>query len=475
MDFGSLINNLLNQMAFFHLEAGNYIMIAVALFFLWLAIKKGFEPLLLIPISFGMLLVNIYPDIMYSPEEASNGTGGLLWYFFQLDAWSILPSLIFMGVGAMTDFGPLIANPISFLMGAAAQLGIYAAYFLAILLGFSGAEAAAISIIGGADGPTSILVSDQGGQAGTPADVQDEIMLIQETPAEDAAEGPDQDHQLTYIALGDSIAAGVGLDGFNFTPAEIFYDISPNFKGYPDSCYVSYVAEMLGLDRDHALDLGLPALMTKDLLEMVRDGQMSEFNQPAGTYYVYPAFRDYLKEADVISIQIGMNDAMVPFVVSIGNATNWKSEQLANTIVSGGYRDMNWDTFVQMAQQLFGMRLTMKETGDLFYALTTGAAQVCNTAYDNMETYLPQIIDAIRALNPDAQILLLGCYNPVPLLWTWSNFFNRYNRFVRNLAEETGCTYVPIPRTRTANDGHPTTAGHRYIAEQIVEAIDTAA
>ena len=164
MDFSSLINNLLNQMAFFHLEAGNYIMIAVALFFLWLAIKKGFEPLLLIPISFGMLLVNIYPDIMYSPEEASNGTGGLLWYFFQLDAWCILPSLIFMGVGAMTDFGPLIANPISFLMGAAAQLGIYAAYFLAILLGFSGAEAAAISIIGGADGPTSLFLCSKLGQ-----------------------------------------------------------------------------------------------------------------------------------------------------------------------------------------------------------------------------------------------------------------------------------------------------------------------
>lgn len=354
---------------------------------------------------------------------------------------------------------------LSLLLAAAMALA------MAPLSAFAAEPEAGAQVIGGADGPTSILVSDQGGQAGTPADVQDEIMLIQETPAEDAAEGPDQDHQLTYIALGDSIAAGVGLDGFNFTPAEIFYDISPNFKGYPDSCYVSYVAEMLGLDRDHALDLGLPALMTKDLLEMVRDGQMSEFNQPAGTYYVYPAFRDYLKEADVISIQIGMNDAMVPFVVSIGNATNWKSEQLANTIVSGGYRDMNWDTFVQMAQQLFGMRLTMKETGDLFYALTTGAAQVCSTAYDNVETYLPQIIDAIRALNPDAQILLLGCYNPVPLLWTWSNFFNRYNRFVRNLAEQTGCTYVAIPRTQTANDGHPTNAGHKYIARQIVEAI----
>ena len=101
MDFGNLINNLLNQMAFFHLGVGNYVMILVALVFLYLAIRKGFEPLLLIPIAFGMLLVNIYPDIMYSPEQTSNGTGGLLWYFFQLDEWSILPSLIFLGVGVL--------------------------------------------------------------------------------------------------------------------------------------------------------------------------------------------------------------------------------------------------------------------------------------------------------------------------------------------------------------------------------------
>ena len=140
------LSNLLHQTAFFNLTWGNYLMIAVACVFLFLAIAKGFEPLLLVPIAFGMLLVNIYPDIMASPEESSNGVGGLLHYFYLLDEWSILPSLIFMGVGAMTDFGPLIANPISFLLGAAAQLGIYAAYFLAILMGFNGKAAAAISI-----------------------------------------------------------------------------------------------------------------------------------------------------------------------------------------------------------------------------------------------------------------------------------------------------------------------------------------
>ena len=158
------LGNLIHQTAFFNLSWGNLLMILVALVFLYLAIKKGYEPLLLVPIGFGMLLVNMYPEIMANPEDTSNGVGGLLHYFYILDEWSILPSLIFMGVGAMTDFGPLIANPISFLMGAAAQLGIYLAYFMAILMGFSDKAAAAISIIGGADGPTSIFLCGKLGQ-----------------------------------------------------------------------------------------------------------------------------------------------------------------------------------------------------------------------------------------------------------------------------------------------------------------------
>ena len=160
------VSNLIGQTAFMNLTWGNLIMILVAFVFLFLAIKMGFEPLLLVPIAFGMLLVNIYPDIMASAEETSNGVAGLLHIFYILDEWSVLPSLIFLGVGAMTDFGPLIANPKSFLLGAAAQLGIYVAYFLAILLGFNGKAAAAISIIGGADGPTSIFLAGKLGQTG---------------------------------------------------------------------------------------------------------------------------------------------------------------------------------------------------------------------------------------------------------------------------------------------------------------------
>ncbi len=150
------LSNLAHQTAFFSLTWGNYVMIVVALILLYLAIAKGYEPLLLLPISFGMLLVNLYPPIM---EE-----GGLLWFFFQLDEWTILPSLIFMGVGALTDFGPLIANPKSFLLGAAAQFGVFGAFFLAIALGFTEPQAAAVSIIGGADGPTSIFLAMKLGQ-----------------------------------------------------------------------------------------------------------------------------------------------------------------------------------------------------------------------------------------------------------------------------------------------------------------------
>ena len=150
------LGNLAAQTALGTLTAGNFLMIAVACGFMYLAIAKQYEPLLLLPISFGMLLVNIYPPIM---EE-----GGLLHYFYMLDEWTILPSLIFLGVGALTDFGPLIANPKSFLLGAAAQFGIFAAYILAMGFGFNDMAAAAIAIIGGADGPTSIFLAMKLGQ-----------------------------------------------------------------------------------------------------------------------------------------------------------------------------------------------------------------------------------------------------------------------------------------------------------------------
>jgi oxaloacetate decarboxylase beta subunit len=134
------------------------IMIIVSCILIVLAIVKKFEPLLLLPIAFGVLLANLpLSGLMDGPDDGS--PGGLLYYLYQGVKLGIYPSLIFLGVGAMTDFGPLIARPISLLLGAAAQIGIAVAFVLAIWLGFAPAEAASIGIIGGADGPTAIFLT----------------------------------------------------------------------------------------------------------------------------------------------------------------------------------------------------------------------------------------------------------------------------------------------------------------------------
>ena len=161
--FEALKDFLLNAGFAQFAKGDNYkylIMIFIACFLLYLAIVKKYEPLLLLPIAFGMLLANLPgAGIMNEPTDTSNG--GLLWYIFQGDELGIFPPLIFMGVGVLTDFGPLIANPKSLLLGAAAQFGIFAAFLGALCLGFNFQEAASIGIIGGADGPTAIFTTTQ--------------------------------------------------------------------------------------------------------------------------------------------------------------------------------------------------------------------------------------------------------------------------------------------------------------------------
>ena len=178
----SVVNALVEifqESGFLSLEWQNWVMIAVSFLLLYFAIVKKYEPLLLLPIAFGMLLVNIYPAIMYDPLMLSSYEGevvaGAHWYdtgvlrlIYSGVKSSIFPCLIFLAIGAMTDFGPLLANPISLLLGAAAQLGIYVAFIIAILsgnipgfVGFTPQEAASIAIIGGADGPTAIWLTSQ--------------------------------------------------------------------------------------------------------------------------------------------------------------------------------------------------------------------------------------------------------------------------------------------------------------------------
>ena len=149
------IIDFVNSTGFFALTGQQAIMILVSFVLLYLAIAKGFEPLLLVPIAFGMLLTNL-------PLAALADEGGLLYYFAKGNKLGIFPPIVFLGVGAMTDFGPLIANPKSLLLGAAAQFGIFFTFLGAILSGFFTAQqAAAIGIIGGADGPTAIFLSSK--------------------------------------------------------------------------------------------------------------------------------------------------------------------------------------------------------------------------------------------------------------------------------------------------------------------------
>jgi len=187
---GEIIVNLYNSSGLASLDWQNYVMIGISFILMFLAIKKQYEPLLLLPIAFGMMLVNIFPGIMGNPStqlmtleqlQAANldpasyttsmldgvtyynvtENGGLFYYLYQGVHLGIFPPLIFLGIGAMTDFGPLIANPKSFILGAAAQIGIFITFIGATLLDFSPKEAGSIAIIGGADGPTAIFVTSQ--------------------------------------------------------------------------------------------------------------------------------------------------------------------------------------------------------------------------------------------------------------------------------------------------------------------------
>ena len=183
------IESLFNSSGLASLDWQNYVMIGISIVLLYLAIKKEYEPLLLLPIAFGMLLVNLFPAIMAAPSTemvpvadymAQHGgeaakyavttiqgvdyynvptNGGLFYYLYQGVKLGIYPPLIFLGIGAMTDFGPLIANPKSFILGAAAQIGIFITFVGAIFLGFDPQAAGSIGIIGGADGPTAIYVT----------------------------------------------------------------------------------------------------------------------------------------------------------------------------------------------------------------------------------------------------------------------------------------------------------------------------
>ncbi len=287
-------------------------------------------------------------------------------------------------------------------------------------------------------------------------------------------ETEEEPNSITYVALGDSICSGIGLMNVQYSHNLMGVDVSSNFKGYPETCYVGQVAKSLNLDTDHAINLGLPGAMSKDMVEMVKTGSMAEMNMLSGCQYNYPEFIDYIKSADVISIQLGSNDAFVPTVVAFGEATDWKSEDLASIVLSGNLRGGNQEAEDALNESLKKLDLTRSEKDAIWNLFFSGMSKICEDAYPESTSNLRQIVETVKELNPDAQILIIGATNPVPLLPSWSNYFNKLNSYEKQLAEVYGATYVAIPFAQTELDGHPTVSGHKYIADKIVKAIKAA-
>ena len=289
-----------------------------------------------------------------------------------------------------------------------------------------------------------------------------------------AASEEDKDEQLTYVALGDSIVAGVGLADVQYSARSGYsVDMAPNFHGYSPDCYVGKVAAALGLDRDHAINLGLPALTAPDLADMIRYGKMPQMNMASGCEYNYPEFQDYIRKADVVSVQIGSNDAFVPCIVGLGNATNWKSEKLAATILAGDLRNEgSGSTMSAIYRSIKAMDLTKAERDATWNLLFSGMSKICDETYPKTSAALISIVQEIRKLNPDAQIILIGYTNPVPLIPCWRSYFSKLNKFEKQIAKTYDLTYVAIPNTETTLDVHPTIKGHQYIANKLVNAIE---
>ena len=229
----------------------------------------------------------------------------------------------------------------------------------------------------------------------------------------DAQTAGEPEQQLTYVALGDSITSGVGLADMKYNIAQIGYDLQPNFEGYPSQCYTALVGKGLGLDRQHAINLGLPGLMSPDMLDMVQNSAMPKMNQASGAYYVYPEYQEYLRKADIISIQIGSNDALVPCIVGLGEATNWKSEKLAATILAGDLRNEgSGSTMSTIYRSIKAMDLTKAERDATWNLLFSGMSKICDETYPKTTAALISIVQEIRNLNPGCPDHPRGLHQP---------------------------------------------------------------
>lgn len=293
------------------------------------------------------------------------------------------------------------------------------------------------------------------------------LLFLLGVPAFAADAADTEAHSFTYVALGDSITTGVGLSDAKFSITETGYGVDENYHGYSNDCYVAYVANKLGLDRDHAINYGMPAAMSSNMVDLVKTGSTASYS----AYYTVPQMREDLANADLITILIGSNDTVIRLMGAMGKATNGKSTKILYPLLTGSMREFNAQTLKTLKDSLQYMDLTSEEWDAALQLLDTGVDEICTQTRAETIANLEQIVQELQTLNPDAQIILLGYYNPLPVLAAYSSHFCKLNRAVKALAQQYGVDYVPIPFTLTANDGHPTIAGHRYIGRQILRAV----
>ncbi len=279
-----------------------------------------------------------------------------------------------------------------------------------------------------------------------------------------AAEG---EEDFLYLSLGDSIAAGFGLPdaGFEYLDG-LHYEMGNNFQNYSSLCYTALIADEFGWSREQALNLGLPGAGSQTLLEVLQTGS-SDHLFP----YSHPEIREYVKKADLISLEIGLNDALIPYQMTLFQNINSKLDEFLGVIQSGTLSVLNEETAGMVLDSLKGIRLSWLEFQELCRLIIGEISPATQDGLNATRQNLPQIIDTIRELNPDVEILLLGYANPLPLLPNMRNYFKEMNAFAEELAKEKDVIYIPTPNTRYNLSAHPTASGHAYISEQMIPVI----
>lgn len=205
-----------------------------------------------------------------------------------------------------------------------------------------------------------------------------------------------EEDSYTYVALGDSITTGVGLKDTHFSSTAKSYDVQENYHDYSKDCYVARVADALGLDRDHAVNYGMPAAMSSNILDLVRTGSTAS----GVAYYDLPTLRQELADADLITLLIGSNDTVLQLMGAMGKATNGKATKLLIPLLTGTMREMNLQNLRTLRKGLENLDLTPEELKAALKLLDSGMEEICDQTRGQTVANVEQILQELRALNP---------------------------------------------------------------------------